>query len=251
MDPFAQRRKSLSQVCSTVAEAESWIAELQQLVLAGVDPLIATITLGDYGESIMPVALRGLQAKTLDPYTAGWRKRVVPTLGHLPVRMITNGAVDRAVHAGIAAECSRSTVKNSLAILVRVLEQAVRDGIVEHNRARVTGWQRAYQHAEDELDNPRALALPDWAALHQLAAALVARSARPLPGLGRHRRVHRLHRGPDRRDSGSPASGHQPHDLDVDRLPADHPEPRRPERQGDQRQAGASSPDHPRDPAAG
>jgi integrase len=107
---------------------------------------------------------------------AGWRKRVLPALGHLPVRMITNGAVDRAVRAWIEDEASRSTVKNSLAILVRVLEQARRDGIVEINRARVTGWQREYQQAEDELDNPRLLALPDWAALQQLGAALVARS---------------------------------------------------------------------------
>src|SRR4029450_13320127 len=89
-------------------------------------------------------------ARTLDPYLAGWRKRVVPTLGHIPVRMVTNGAVDRAVHGWIADECSRSTVKNSLAILVRVLEQAVRDGIIERNPARVTGWQREYQLAEDE-----------------------------------------------------------------------------------------------------
>jgi integrase len=108
----------------------------------------------------------------------------VPSLGHLPVRMITHGAVDRAVHAWIADEASRSTVKNSLAILVRVLEQAVRDGIVDHNRGRVTGWQREYQHAEDELDNPRLLALPDWEALQQLAAALVARSHGEFDGWG-------------------------------------------------------------------
>ena len=107
------------------------------------------------------------------PTSPGGGKRVLPTLGHLPVRMITHGAVDRAVHAWIADECSRSTVKNSLAILVRVLEQAVRDGIVDHNRARVTGWQREYQHAEDELDDPRSLALPDWEALQQLAALVV------------------------------------------------------------------------------
>ena len=31
---------------------------------------MATMTLTDYGESIMPLALRGLEAKTLDPYTA-------------------------------------------------------------------------------------------------------------------------------------------------------------------------------------
>ena len=55
---------------------------------------------------------------------AGPAQRVVPTLGHLPVRMITNGSVDRVVHAWIADECGRSTVKNSLAMLVRVMEQA-------------------------------------------------------------------------------------------------------------------------------
>jgi hypothetical protein len=90
--------------------------------------------------------------------------------------MITHGAVDRAVHAWIADEASRSTVKNSLAILVRMLEQARRDGIVELNRPRVTGWQREYQHAEDELDNPRVLALPDWVRSRKLGAAPVARS---------------------------------------------------------------------------
>ena len=109
----------------------------------------------------MSLALRGLELKTLDPYLAGWRRRVVPTLGHLLVRMIANGAVDRAVHSWIADECSRSTVKNSIAILVRVMEQAVRDGIVDRNPAKVAGWQGEYQLAEDELDDPRSLALPD------------------------------------------------------------------------------------------
>jgi integrase len=84
----------------------------------------------------------------------------------------------------IADGCSKSTIKNSLAILVRVLEQAIRDGITDHNRGRITGWQRQYQLAEDELDDPRSLALPDWEALEQLAAALVARSADHFAGWG-------------------------------------------------------------------
>src|SRR5262245_18880076 len=79
--------------------------------------------------------------------------------------MITNGAVDRAVHGWIAEQCSRSMVKNSLAALVRVMEQAVRDGIMDRNPARVISRQRDYQRAEDELDDPRSLALPDWQAL--------------------------------------------------------------------------------------
>ena len=86
------------------------------------------MTLNEYGESVMTLATRGLEPKTLDPYLAGWRRRVVPTLGHLAVRMVSHGAVDRAVYGWIADECSRSTIKNSLAILVRVLDQAVRDG---------------------------------------------------------------------------------------------------------------------------
>nr|WP_246273720.1 site-specific integrase [Phytohabitans houttuyneae] len=150
----------------------------------GVDPHAATMRLAQYGDSVWTLAMRGLEGKTLDPYSAGWRKRVVPTLGHLPVRMLTNGAVDRAVHSWIADGCSRSTVKNSIAALVRVMEQAVRDGIRDRNPARLTGWQRDYQRAEDELDDPRALALPDWAALTTLAAALVERSHGHYPGWG-------------------------------------------------------------------
>jgi hypothetical protein len=99
--------------------------------------------------------------------------------------MITNGVVDRTVHAWIADECSRSTVKNSIAVLTRIMEQALRDGIIDRNPARVTGWQREYQRAEDELDDPRSLALADWEALERLAAALVARSYGHYPGWGR------------------------------------------------------------------
>lgn len=132
----------------------------------------------------MDLALRGLELKTLDPYLAGWRLRVVPSLGHLPVRMITNGAVDRTVYRWIADEQSRSTVKNTIAVLVRVMEQAVRDGLIKVNPARVSGWQRQYQLVEDELNDPRALALPDWDTLQALAKALVARSYGEYRGWG-------------------------------------------------------------------
>lgn len=184
VDPATKQRQSKSEAFETEDLAVDWIAGLQRAALGGVDPAAATMKLTDYGTANMTLALRGLEAKTLDPYLSGWRKRVMPTLGHLPVRMITNGAVDRAVHGWIADECSRSTVKNSLAVLVRVMEQALRDGIIDRNPARITGWQREYQRAEDELDDPRALALPDWSALAGLAEALVARSADHFPGWG-------------------------------------------------------------------
>jgi integrase len=183
-DPATRQRHSTSEAFATQEAAEAWIDSIERLAERGGDPKAATSTLQEYGEGVMHLAVRGLEAKTLDPYMAGWRKRVVPTLGHLGVRMISNGLVDRVVYGWIADECSRSTVKNSLAILVRVLEQAVRDGIIDRNPAKVTGWQREYKRAEDELDDPRTLALPNWAALERLAHTLVERSSDGYPGRG-------------------------------------------------------------------
>ncbi|HUK69692.1 MAG TPA: site-specific integrase [Streptosporangiaceae bacterium] len=184
VDPVTKRRKSKSASVSTPQAAREWIDAMMSAAEAGVNPETASMSLVSYGEAVMPLALRGLETKTLDPYLSGWRKRVIPALGHVPVRMVTNGVVDRVVHGWIADQCSRSTVKNSLAVLVRVMEQAVRDGIVDRNPARVVGWQREYRRAEDELDDPRSLALPDWHALAQLAAALVERSADHFAGWG-------------------------------------------------------------------
>ncbi|MFI6925932.1 hypothetical protein ACIBIZ_38765 [Nonomuraea spiralis] len=65
------------------------------------------------------LAVLGLEPKRR-PLNGRGRKRVAPTLGHLPVRVITNGAVDR------------------LAILVRVMEQAVRDGITDRSPTRMS-----------------------------------------------------------------------------------------------------------------
>ncbi|WP_326836005.1 site-specific integrase [Amycolatopsis rhabdoformis] len=184
IDPVTKKRPSKSESFAEEDDARGWVQRIERAAAQGVDPLTATMSLSEYGDANMPLALRGLEAKTTDPYMAGWRKRVVPSLGHLPVSMITNGAVDRAVHAWIADECSRSTVKNSIAVLVRVMEQAVRDELIDRNPARVTGWQQEYKRAEDELDDPRSLALPDWFALTTLADALVERSSGEYRGWG-------------------------------------------------------------------
>ncbi|WP_329173333.1 tyrosine-type recombinase/integrase [Streptomyces sp. NBC_01477] len=184
VDPHTKQRTSLSQSHSTRDGAQEWLDALHTSAARGIDPTAATQTLAEYGTAHMTLALRGLEPKTTDPYLAGWRLRVVPALGHLPVTMVTNGAVDRTTYAWIADGEGRSTVKNTLAVLVRVMEQAVRDGLITANPARIKGWQRQYQLAEDELDDPRSLALRDWAALQDLAAALVARSADQYPGWG-------------------------------------------------------------------
>lgn len=183
-DPTTKKRPSVSEPFATRDEAEEWIARLQRLAVQGVDPKTATMRLAEYGDTNIELVLRGLEKKTTDPYKAGWRKRVVPTLGHLPVSMITNGAIDRAVVGWIGEGAGKSTVKNSLAMLVRVMEQARRDGLRTDNPAHVRGWQKLYQQIEDELDDPRSLALPNWTALVTLAAALVERSADRYQGWG-------------------------------------------------------------------
>lgn len=163
-DPATKRRLSLSEGKADEDEAQEWLQSIVEAAEAGLSPSLATMKLAEYGDANMDLALRGLELKTLDPYRSGWRMRVVPALGHIAVRMITNGVVDRTVQNWIADEHSRSTVKNTIAVLVRVMEQAVRDGIIKINPARVTGWH-----------------LP-----------------RPLPRLGRCRPLRRLHRCPDR-----------------------------------------------------
>ncbi|MET7934084.1 integrase [Streptomyces sp. NPDC005322] len=120
----------------------------------------------------------------MDPDGAGWGLRVVPTLGHLRIPTVSNGVIDRALYGRIADGHGRSSVKNTIAPLARVIQQAVRDGIIDINPAKVTGWQKTYKQAEDELDDPRSLALPTWEALETLADALVTRSADQFPGWG-------------------------------------------------------------------
>lgn len=178
------KRRSRSETFTSRPDAQNWIDDAITAAAAGLDPNHFAQPLAEYGASVLDLALRGLEPKTTVPYLAGWRLRILPSVGHIPTRLLTTGAVDRAVRGWIAEGASRSTVKNSLAMLVRVMEQALRDGIVERNPARISGWQRDYQQAEDELEDPRSLALPDWAALQALASALVERSADRYPGWG-------------------------------------------------------------------
>ncbi|MCP2288761.1 site-specific integrase [Nocardia amikacinitolerans] len=65
-----------------------------------------------------------------------------------------------------------------------MLDQAVRDDVIDRNRVDVPGWQRLYARHGDEIDDPRALALPNWTALQQLSEALVAASSDQYQGWG-------------------------------------------------------------------
>lgn len=52
------------------------------------------------------------------------------------------------------------------------------------NPARIKGWQQEFKHDEDEVEDPRSLALPNWQALTELAAALIEASTDKYPGWG-------------------------------------------------------------------
>ena len=76
VDPATKRRRSRSESFGTSEAAQDWIDAMQGAARGGVDPVAATMTLAEYGDAVMSLAVRGLEAKTLDPYLAGWRKRV-------------------------------------------------------------------------------------------------------------------------------------------------------------------------------
>jgi len=131
-DPESGRRESIKHSHSTHEAAATWIAQMQNASRTGVD---ATQTLAEYVIFIGDRWTRGIDpTSTYDPYSAGLRRRVLPTLGHLPVGMITAGLVDRAIDQW-ETEFVRSTVKNTVAALVLVLNEAVRDGIIARNPA--------------------------------------------------------------------------------------------------------------------
>ena len=121
---------------------------------------------------------RGIDpTSTLDPYAAGLRKRVLPTLGHLPVSMMTAGLIDRAIDQW-EADYGRSTVKNTIAALVLVLDEAVRDGILPRNPAKDRARRRIAGRSKAILaspESPRDFALPDVRALRQLVDGAVLR----------------------------------------------------------------------------
>jgi hypothetical protein len=111
---------------------------------------------------------------TPDPYSAGLRLRVVPALGHLPIGMLTAGLIDRAIDRW-ELHYSASTVKNTVAALVLVLDEAVRDELLRRNPAKDRARRkRVGRTAPVEVVNPRDLALPDVATLHRLTNAVVA-----------------------------------------------------------------------------
>lgn len=112
----------------------------------GIDPLV---TLLDYANAIGNRYLRGVDlTSTAGSYRAALRLRALPMLGHLQVRAITTGIIDRAIDEW-ETRLSRSLLKNLLAALTRVLDEAVREEVIARNPARDRA-NRRYRSAVTE-----------------------------------------------------------------------------------------------------
>jgi len=173
-DPITHRVGSIKRVFDSRDAAADWVADMRATAKAGVDP---GQRLSEYIELIGARWARGIDpTSTYDPYVAGLRLRVVPTLGHLPVSLISAGVIDRAIDRW-ERDYGRSTVKNTIAPLVLVLDEAVRDGLITRNpakdRARRTNVSRSFGNVDSGPSSPRDLALPDVEALGRLVAAVV------------------------------------------------------------------------------
>jgi integrase len=171
--PRTHRREETTRLFPSENAAQAWIEEQRGIATTGINP---GQTLERYISSIGTRWARGIdQSSTLDPYSAGLRRRVVPALGPLPMSMLTAGVIDRAIDRW-EGEYGASTVKNTVAALVLVLDQAVRDGLIARNPAKDRARRRKVGHRGQpgsEPANPRDLALPDVATLHRLVDAVV------------------------------------------------------------------------------
>src|SRR4051794_12655263 len=66
VDPPTKRRHSVSRSFLTQDEAQDWVDSMLRAAEFGLSPATMTMTLAEYGDMVMPLATRGLEAKTLD-----------------------------------------------------------------------------------------------------------------------------------------------------------------------------------------
>lgn len=170
-DPQTKQRMVRALIVPDEDAAEAFFESLNASAEIGIDK---RITLSDYVTTIGKRWTRGLDpTSTVDGYTVGLRLRVIPALGHLPITSITAGMIDRTIDEWEKAH-SPSTIKNTIAPLVRVLDEAVRDDVLTSNPARHRSRRSLGKSAlilNERDTSPRAHALPDLATLMKLAEA--------------------------------------------------------------------------------
>lgn len=168
-DPDTRKQVGCSMTVADEAAADEFFERMRVTVTTGIDPgLTVTVYLDRVGDRWM----RGIDfTSTADPYRAGMSRRVLPAFGHLPVRLITAGLVDRVVD-GWEQEHSTSTLKSTIAALTRLLDEAVRDGLIRTNPARSRARRSWSRSAPGRVDSPRSHAIQDLSSLNRLVEAV-------------------------------------------------------------------------------
>ena len=155
-------RRSRSITVDSESTANEFFSALKTHAGKSDDPYIE---LGDYLDQIGDRFLRGVDmTSTASGYRAGLRLRVLPMLGHLRVRDITTGIVDRSIDRW-ELEHSQSTVKNTVAALTRALDEAVRDETIARNPVRDRANRR---HGSQVIDN-RQIPIPSLTDVERIA----------------------------------------------------------------------------------
>ena len=142
-------------------KANDFFERMESPTRSTMDPLIS---LRDYTKMIGGRHLRGLDpTSTASNYRGAIKLRVLPALGHLPIRSITTGTIDRTIDAW-ESTCSSATLKNTIAALTRVLDEAVRDELITTNPARTRARRQ-----RQPLRTASALEIPSLAKVFTLA----------------------------------------------------------------------------------
>ena len=119
---------------ATKKAADIWLSRKRAEIDAGtaVDERSAGRPLSDFWPAYERT-LGGLKASTKVSYATAWRLRIEPRFGATRVRRIKRSSVDEWVSEMIEEGLSRSIITESLGVLKRVLDRAVRDDVIAVN----------------------------------------------------------------------------------------------------------------------
>ncbi|WP_022880576.1 tyrosine-type recombinase/integrase [Gryllotalpicola ginsengisoli] len=167
-DPSTKKRVGRVSHVRTAEEVEEFFDQMRKATETGND---TTATLAVYAESIGDRWKRALDpTSTAENYDIGLRLRVLPALGHIQVAKLTAGMIDRTIDQW-ETQHSPSTIKNSIAPLVRVLDEAVRDDLISINPAKHRARRKLGHQVTQTTGSLRQYAIPDLATLTKLADA--------------------------------------------------------------------------------
>jgi integrase len=167
-DPSTKKRLGRVSHVRTMDEVEDFFDQMRKATETGTN---TTVTLTEYAASIGDRWKRGLDpTSTAENYDSGLLLRVLPALGHIQVVKLTAGMIDRTIDIW-ETKYSASTIKNSIAPLVRVLDEAVRDDIITINPAKHRARRSFHKQITNGTGTLRAHAIPDLATLRILADA--------------------------------------------------------------------------------